>query len=188
MDERTFEGGPGLEHAIAANVVERPLHREAADVEFLAVVAVFHDLGRIQVAVSGLDGIPAKTHPGGVRLLVPNLVGPGPGVVGHLDLAAQVGAVDEVPGMVLAGDERDGTAQRQIHPDAHVAVVQKGHPRGRQRGGSPACNRRMKEDSEDGPKGSPTPDGQASLRHQCREHGIIRRKKRFVKLTPDLGR
>jgi hypothetical protein len=90
--------------------------------------------------------------------------------------------------MVLAGDERDGTAQRQIHSDAHVAVVQVGHPRSRQRGGSPACNRRMEEDSEDRPKGSPTPDYYASFRHWCVENGITRPKRRLVKLTPDLGR
>ena len=187
MDERTFEGGPSLEHAIAANVVERPLHGETTDIEFLTVVAVFHDLGRIEVAVAGLDGIPPEAHPGGVRLLVPDLVGPGPGVVGHLDLASEVGAVDEVPRMVLAGDERDGTAQCQIHSDAHFTIVQVGHPRSWQRGGSPTCDRRMEEDSEHGPKGSPTPDGQASLRHQCREHGINQRGRRFVKLTKHLG-
>ncbi len=45
--------------------------------------------------------------------------------MGHLDLSAQIRAVNDVGRMVSAGDEGHCAAQGQVHADAHFAVVQK---------------------------------------------------------------
>src|SRR5215204_1927040 len=49
--------------------------------------------------------------------------------MGHLDLSSQVGAVDDVAGMLLAGDKRHRTAQGQVHPNTNLPIIQKSHAR-----------------------------------------------------------
>ena len=123
VNDRPLERGPGFEGALAGDVFERPLHGNTPDVELFAVIAVLDDLGRVHKAVAGLDGIPAEAGPGFVGLLVANLERPRPGVVRHLNLPPEIGAVDDIAGMVLARDEGDRSAQGQVHADAHLAIV-----------------------------------------------------------------
>ena len=105
VNDWAVERGPGLENAIAGHIVERPLHRDALDVEFAPIVAMGHDLRRIQATVAGLDRIPAQSHPVRVRFLFTDFERPRSRVMGHLNLAAEVGTVDEVARMIFAGDE-----------------------------------------------------------------------------------
>ena len=81
VNQRTVERGPGLEQAITGNVVQRPLHRNAFDIEFPAIIAMLHDSRRIQVAIAGLDRVPAEPGPLRVRFLIPNFEWPGTGIV-----------------------------------------------------------------------------------------------------------
>jgi len=50
--------------------------------------------------------------------------------VGHLNLSAQVRAVDEIARVGLAGEKRHGAPKRQIHADAHLLVFEERHARG----------------------------------------------------------
>jgi hypothetical protein len=45
----------------------------------------------------------------------------------HLDLSAQVRAVDNVAGMVLAGDVCHRASQGQVHADTDFAIIQERH-------------------------------------------------------------
>jgi hypothetical protein len=47
--------------------------------------------------------------------------------VRHLDLPPQIRAIDDIARMILAGDECDRPAERQIHAYAHLAIVQERH-------------------------------------------------------------
>ena len=127
MDDRAFEARPGFEDAVARNVVQRPLLRNAFDVELLAVVPVLDNFRRIIVAVSGLNRIPAQASPRRVGLLVADQIGPRAGVVRHLDLSTQIRAVDNVAWMVLAGDKCHRASQGQVHAEANFAIVEEGH-------------------------------------------------------------
>lgn len=127
VNDRAFQSRPRLKHAVTGNVVERPLHRNALDVKFLPVIAVLKDLGRIHVAVAGLNGIPTQPCPSLMRLFLSNFIRPRAGVMRHLNLAAKVCAVDDVAGMIFAGNESDSASQRQIHSNTNHSVIQIGH-------------------------------------------------------------
>src|ERR1035437_7931496 len=125
VNDRTFEPRPGFEDTITRDVVERPLHGNAFDVELLSVVPVLDNCRGIIIAVSGLNRIPAQASPRPAGLLVADLKGPRAGVMRHLDLSAQIRAVNNVAGMIFAGDESNCAPQGQVHADTDLAIIQK---------------------------------------------------------------
>jgi hypothetical protein len=46
----------------------------------------------------------------------------------HLDLPSQIRAVDNVAGMIFAGNESHRAPQGQVHADTDLAVIQECHP------------------------------------------------------------
>ena len=61
-----FQRDPGLEGALARDVVEGPLHRDCFDVERLSVVRVFEYLARMLKDVARSDRVPGPVLPAGM--------------------------------------------------------------------------------------------------------------------------
>ena len=63
MDRITLDAIPALEDALPGLVVERPVHRDALDVDFLAIVAMLKNLRRVAVGITRLDRVPPQLLP-----------------------------------------------------------------------------------------------------------------------------
>ena len=130
-DRVPVESQPHLENTLPWNVLQRPLHRDALDIDRVPVASSFKNFGTVSEGIPGLDGIPTQPLPSrrqdGARRLEWNW----PGVERKLNLAPPVETVHDIAFGVVGGREKSDRATLvKVDPHSNRGVLGEQHVRG----------------------------------------------------------
>ncbi len=116
-----------FKRAFPRRVFQRPDHRDALDMNRLAVVAMRNHFGTVAKAVSRLNRIPAQSLPVGLDFLARRDKRIRPGIKRHLNLPSPVVAVDQIFAGLGIGQIRHRTPEIQIHAQLNLPIIQPAH-------------------------------------------------------------